>query len=294
VSLDAEQGVMSSGRYLAVGGSGKGGMIDLTGFGVRLLSATLDASGRTQGGLIRVGGAFQGGKNLGIRGDNGNLLQSYVGRWSEAADISNAQRTLVNDSTVLKVSATSGEGGTAIVWSDVQTTMAGTVRASGRTRGGCVELSSAEELRHADLSKIRGANHILLDPKNIIVGTAAQASGWSYAAIIGAGYTGAADLDVNDALSSEGSSYNTAGETLTGLSLALSADAKRLAMGLPYDNGYNSVSTSSGAVRLFSFTDENFGGCNLEATIGRGYSGGKNISLTVSFRCQDACRRSPW
>lgn len=281
ISLNAEQGFMSSGTYLASGATGKGGMIDLTGFGVRLLSATLDASGRTQGGLIRVGGAFQGGKNLGIRGDNGTLHEGYLLRWGDLPSISSARRVLINDTSSINVSSARGPAGTVVVWSEAQTTMAGSVLASGLKRGGFVELSSAEELRHADLSKIRGAFSLLLDPKNITIGTAAQASGWSYAAIIGAGYSGIVGLDVNGSMFSEGSSFNTAGETLSGLSLALSSDAKRLALGLPYDNGYNGTSTSSGAVRLFSFTDGSFGGCTLESTIGRGYTGGKNVALSV-------------
>ena len=281
ISLNAEQGFMSSGTYLASGATGKGGMIDLTGFGVRLLSATLDASGRTQGGLIRVGGAFQGGKNLGIRGDNGTLREGYLLRWGDLPSISSARRVLINDTSSINVSSARGTAGTVVVWSEAQTTMAGSVLASGLKRGGFVELSSAEELRHADLSKIRGAFSLLLDPKNITIGTAAQASGWSYAAIIGAGYSGNVGLDVNGSMFSEGSSFNTAGETLSGLSVALSSDAKRLALGLPYDNGYNGTSTSSGAVRLFSFTDGSFGGCTLESTIGRGYTGGKNVALSV-------------
>jgi filamentous hemagglutinin family protein len=282
LSLDAEQGVISSGSYLAVGLMGKGGIIDLTGYGARLLSATLDASGGTQGGLIRVGGAFQGGKNVGIRGDSGVLRDGYLLRWGDLPSISSATRVLINDTSSLVVTSTRGPAGTVVVWSEAQTTMAGSILASGLSRGGFVELSSADELRHADLSKVRGAFSLLLDPKNITVGTAVQASGWSYAAIIGAGYSWNSGLDVNDSIFSEGSSFNTAGETLSGISLALSADATRLALGLPYDNGYNGTSTSSGAVRLFSFTDGNFGGCMLESTIGRGYTGGKNVALSVS------------
>ena len=266
VSLDAEQGVMSSGRYLAVGATGKGGMIDLTGYGVRLLSATLDASGKTQGGLIRVGGAFQGGKNLGIRGDNGDLLQAYVGRWSGPADISNAQRTLVNDSSVLKVSATSGEGGTAIVWSDIQTTMAGKILAGG-VRGGVTEISSADELRKAAVDQVVGARHILLDPKNIVIGTAEQIGSWTYSAIIGAGYSGSA---IN---------LNVAKEF--GRSVALDPNGSRLAVGAPGDEGFGNQAPDTGAVYLFSFTSTSFDGGALQSIVGRGYAGGKNIDVTT-------------
>jgi hypothetical protein len=281
LSLNAEQGVMSSGTYLASGATGKGGMIDLTGYGVRLLSATLDASGRTQGGLIRVGGAFQGGKEIEVYGDNEELRNGFVLRWGGLPVLKSAKRVLVNDSSIINVSSSRGLGGAAILWSEVATTATGTILASGVSKGGFVELSSLGELRHAGLTQVRGASQLLLDPKNIVIGVASDAGAWSYAAIIGAGYTDANSLDVNDPNFLGGSSYNTSGESLAGLSLSISADATRLAVGLPYDNGLNSESASSGAVKLFSFTDSDFGGCQLVATIGRGYTGGKNISLST-------------
>ena len=49
----------------ATGHSLKGGFVDIEASNdIRLLSSSIDASGNTQGGLIRVGGAFQGGNNL--------------------------------------------------------------------------------------------------------------------------------------------------------------------------------------------------------------------------------------
>ena len=277
VSLDAEQGVMSSGRYLAVGGSGKGGMIDLTGYGVRLLSATLDASGKTQGGLIRVGGAFQGGKNLGIRGDNGDLLQAYVGRWSEVADISNAQRTLVNDSSILKVSATSGEGGTAVVWSDLQTTIAGKVFAGG-IRGGVAEISSAGELRKAAIDQITGARHILLDPKNIVVGTNADLGAWTYSAIIGNDYAGGGRLNLSTL---PGLSVNLDNEDSFGTSVALNADASLFVVGAPADSGASNSLPDSGCVRLFIMGSGNYSGATLKGVVGAGYVGGGNLDIQL-------------
>ncbi len=277
LSLDAEQGVMSSGRYLAVGGTGKGGMIDLTGYGVRLLSATLDASGKTQGGLVRVGGAFQGGKNLGIRGDNGDLLQAYVGRWSDVSPISNAQRTLVNDSTVLKVSATSGEGGTAVVWSDLQTTMAGKIFAGG-IRGGVAEISSAGELRKAAIDQITGTRHILLDPKNIVVGTNADLDGWTYSAIIGKDYAGGGRLNLSTL---PGLSVNLDNEDSFGTSVALNADASLFAVGAPADSGASNSLPNSGCVRLFILGSGNFSGATLKGVVGAGYVGGGNLDIQL-------------
>ena len=278
LSLDAEQGVMSSGTYLASGATGKGGMIDLTGFGVRLLSATLDASGKTQGGLIRVGGAFQGGNTPGIRGDNGDLLRAYVGRWDSVSAISNSQRTLVNDSSSIKVSSTAGEGGTAIVWSDVQTTMAGKILAGG-VRGGVVEISSAGELRKASIDQVSGAWHILLDPKNILIGTAEQLGSWGYSAIIGSGYTGAKDIDLNASTDSVDTSTYSFASAKYGSAVAINGDGTLLAVGSPGASG-----TQYSSVRLYSFAGSvPFQGAQLQATIGFGVAGGKNIDLTSSY-----------
>ena len=280
ISLNAEQGVMSSGTYLASGATGKGGMIDLTGFGVRLLSATLDASGMTQGGLIRVGGAFQGGKNLGIRGDNGDLLQSYVGRWGSLSAITNSQRTLVNDSTVINVSSTSGEGGTAIVWSDLQTTMAGKILAGG-VRGGVAEISSADELRKAAIDQVVSARHILLDPKNIIIGNDSDFGSWTYSAIIGAGYSGGANLDLNAS-----NNANLLGQSLEvadgfGQSVSLNATGNLMAVGAYQDDGFGNQVSNAGAVYLYSFTDAHFSGGSLKGVVGRGYVGGSNVDVTT-------------
>ena len=277
LSLDAEQGVMSSGSYLAGGATGKGGMIDLTGYGVRLLSATLDVSGKTQGGLIRVGGAFQGGKNVGIRGDDGDLLQSYVGRWSGATMISNAQRTLVNDSTVLKVSATSGEGGTAIVWSDLQTTMVGKVLAGG-SLGGVIEVSSAGELRKAAIDQITGARHILLDPKNIVVGSNADLGGWTYSAIIGKDYACEGRINLNTL---PGLSVNLDNEDSFGTSVALNADASLFVVGAPADSGASNSVANSGCVRLFILGNHNYSGATLKGVFGAGYIGGANLDIQL-------------
>ncbi|MCK7461213.1 MAG: hypothetical protein MZU84_03680 [Sphingobacterium sp.] len=60
-------------------------------------------------------------------------------------------------------------------------------------------------------------------------------------------------------------------------------DGNRLAVGARSDDGLNVWSTTinSGAVYLYSFSDSVFSGGNLQAIIGRNYTGGKNINLTL-------------
>ncbi|WP_457662664.1 hypothetical protein [Sinorhizobium medicae] len=63
ISVMADQSIATSGSYAAGGVYGKGGRIDMSAPDVRLLSAGLEARGRQQGGLVRVGGGFQGGQD---------------------------------------------------------------------------------------------------------------------------------------------------------------------------------------------------------------------------------------
>ena len=53
--------LMTSADVRAIGTDGRGGSIDISGGSVRLFSPTIDASGATGGGTVRLGGEFQGG-----------------------------------------------------------------------------------------------------------------------------------------------------------------------------------------------------------------------------------------
>jgi hypothetical protein len=55
---------------------GPPGRIDVSGQEVNLAGASLDASGVTQGGLVRVGGAFQGGN---VSNTDKPYYETYVG-----------------------------------------------------------------------------------------------------------------------------------------------------------------------------------------------------------------------
>jgi filamentous hemagglutinin family protein len=263
--------IFSSGHYTATGATGQGGRIDMTAAqDINLLSAHLDASGQTQGGLIRIGGTFQGGKTI----DAGGYAigtpehERFVNRWGSLPSLGNAEKTLINDSSTLNISASQGEGGAAIVWSDQQTTMLGAINGTGTQRGGAVEVSSADELRRTSLLNVNlgAGGQLLLDPKNITVGNVTVATSWAYAAIMGFGYNPVGKLEIGDKF---------------GQAVALNAAGNRLAIGAPEDDGLSNAVANSGAVYLFSFSDSNFSGGALQATIGKGYSGGKNINVSA-------------
>jgi hypothetical protein len=98
-------------------------------------------------------------------------------------------------------------------------------------------------------------------------------SGGELVATIGHDYSGGLNIDL-------GSQVGFSNEDEWGWSVSLNAAGDRLAVGSYRDGGLGGTSRDFGAVRLFTFTDRNFGGGMLAATIGRGYSGGANLDLT--------------
>ena len=272
IRMVADGGILSSGQYRATGATGQGGRIDLSGGSVRLLSATLDASGNTQGGLVRIGGAFQGGK---AQDTSSELYRNFIGRFGQLPDLPHAQRSFINDSTRINVSSKVGAGGTAVVWSDTQTTFLGAIKA----KGGSVEVSSAGDLRYVNLNGIDlGTGFLLLDPKDIEIGNFSAVSAWTQEAILGKGYSGGKNLDVVE-LEGGVFTYPNNGD-IFGRSVALNAAGDRLAVGT-WEDGFGNAHTLSGSVMLFSFSDNNFSGGTLQAILGQGYSGGKNMDIAA-------------
>jgi filamentous hemagglutinin family protein len=162
LSMQGGEIVLEGGRTLNSGvldassASGKGGTVQMLGNQVGITgSGSIDASGRTGGGTILVGGDLQG-KN---------------------PDVLNASATYVGANTQIKADATdAGDGGKVIVWSNDATRVYGNISARGGAlsgNGGFVETSGKEWLDFAatvDTSAPRGATGtLLLDPKNIDV-----------------------------------------------------------------------------------------------------------------------------
>lgn len=161
-----------SGAKVAVNGSlqargetagSNGGNILVSGDQVALLSnAALDASGKSGGGEILVGGDYQGSN----------------------AEIHNARTTYVAKGASMRVDAISnGDGGKAIVWADDTTRYYGNISARGGAEagnGGFVEVSGKRQLDFSGKVDVGAANGIggkvLLDPENIIINNSTQPS----------------------------------------------------------------------------------------------------------------------
>ncbi|HYC64149.1 MAG TPA: filamentous hemagglutinin N-terminal domain-containing protein [Reyranellaceae bacterium] len=134
ITIQAETGtLLAQGKIEARGEEGKGGEIQLLAKQVAVHNADVDASGKTGGGTILIGGDFQG----------------------RNAAIQNAQRTVVTPLATIRADATgNGDGGKVIVWADGDTRFGGTITARGGPDGGdggFVEVSGKEQLGFAGM-----------------------------------------------------------------------------------------------------------------------------------------------
>lgn len=133
----------------------RGGDVTVLGQKVALLGgARVDASGRTGGGQVRVGGGFKG------QGTDHTAERTWIGAGAE----------IRADATGL------GDGGRVAVWAEQRTDMAGRITARGGALGGdggFVETSARQRLNvtgAVDASAPRGrAGQWLLDPNDIVI-----------------------------------------------------------------------------------------------------------------------------
>src|SRR5712671_7154466 len=152
----------------------KGGTIVVTGENIVVAGAKIDASGDAGGGKVMLGGDWAGGN------PTQNLINNASAKL-ENYKIANASTLSVDAATTINASATgSGQGGKVILWSDVQTTFAGTIFARGGLNGGdggFVEVSSHGVLDFVGTVDNRApqgaAGTLLLDPMDVTI----QASG---------------------------------------------------------------------------------------------------------------------
>ncbi|MEB3209921.1 MAG: filamentous hemagglutinin N-terminal domain-containing protein, partial [Leptolyngbyaceae bacterium] len=133
-------------------GEARGGNVAIAGSDIQVIDATIDASGRTGGGEIYIGGDQRG---------EGTFPTS--------------DRTIVNANSAISANAIeTGDGGRIIVWADDATHFSGSINAQGGATvgdGGFVEISGKRTLVFlgvVDLSAENGAlGTLLLDPENI-------------------------------------------------------------------------------------------------------------------------------
>uniref|UniRef100_Q3ARQ8 Filamentous hemagglutinin-like protein n=1 Tax=Chlorobium chlorochromatii (strain CaD3) TaxID=340177 RepID=Q3ARQ8_CHLCH len=171
ILLDAEGGQSTvSGTLNASSVDGKGGQVVVTGKQVMIADgAHLNASGLTGGGDVLVGGSWQGSD----------------------ASVRQAVGTVVMPNTLLQANAISnGNGGTVVVWSDVNNPLSvtrayGTFEAFGGTNGG--NGGRIETSGHwLDVAGSRGgasavngnAGVWLLDPYNVTISSSNANGSW--------------------------------------------------------------------------------------------------------------------
>ncbi len=162
VRLQARSGtLLAAGQVSARGTAGAGGTVELLGDRVGLIDAArVDSSGGSSGGVVRVGGDYQGGNPL----------------------VQNATRTYVSgDAAILADAGHDGDGGKVIVWADEATQMYGAISARGGAAsgdGGFVEASGLQWLDFQGRADLRASNGragtLLLDPTDITISGAAS------------------------------------------------------------------------------------------------------------------------
>jgi len=248
-----------SGTVQATGSKAVGGYIKILGNEVGINgNALIDVSGRTGGGTVLIGGDYQG----------------------RNSSVQNAQTTYVDQNAVLKADAlVSGNGGKVIVWSDRDTSFAGTITARGGSisgDGGFVE-TSGHQLTIGDTARVNtGADHgqtgsWLLDPADFTIAvTGGDITGTTLSdnlattdvTILNSSGAGGIDGDifVNDTVSWTSSHTLTLNayrnieinNTITGGgNLVLRADSNGTGAGTVTFAGYGAVTLTGGAASVY-------------------------------------------
>ncbi len=254
--------VLGSADFKADSAGGNGGYIDISTKGglVGLLSGTVSASGKTQGGRIRLGGAFQGGGYNPKTSPLDKRTQAlFVARWGDNSSLVRAGKTSLGTGVRIDVSSQSGTGGTAILWADNTTNNYASIDATGATGGGAVEISGKKRVDSFGLKRVKAdGGVILLDPKNVVIGK----------------WTGAlAQIKKISASGDYRQSLQTADEF--GYSVSLSGDGTKLAVGATGDDGQSKVD---------DFRDDLSYGAVYLYTIGTTSTWGDNIAQKVKIK----------
>ena len=147
-----------------------GGTIVVSGEHIKVANAKIDASGRRGGGKMLIGGDWGGGHpDLSLVTNQSAKLENFT--------IATATTVSVDANSTINASATGrGHGGKVVLWSDSQTTFAGTILARGGAEsgdGGFVEVSSQQLLNYSGTTDTRAPNGkvgtLLLDPFDVSI-----------------------------------------------------------------------------------------------------------------------------
>jgi len=235
VSISGASSAVVNGSVDSSGEYGKGGRIDATADSVTIGStATLNASGYTGGGQVRVGGGFQG----------------------KDAEVANADNlTVESGALIISDAEGSGTGGNIILWSDGDTVFAGDVSARGISGGGFAEISGKSTLDvvgNVDLTSVSGAaGTVLLDPTNILI-SATGAPGIGGSTISNVWISGQLDMGTNVVISSNFGGAEEGTITVGRIDTSVNAAADQIEW---YQNDANTV---GGTLSLLAMGDINF------------------------------------
>ena len=148
----------------------KGGTILVTGENIKLASARDRCLRPAGGGKVLIGGDWGGGNpNTSLVNNSSAKLESFV--------IPTATTVSVDAATTINASARGrGNGGKVVLWSDSETTFAGTILARGGAKsgdGGFVEVSSHRLLNYSGTTDTRApkgtVGTLLLDPFDVLI-----------------------------------------------------------------------------------------------------------------------------
>ena len=256
----------------------KGGTIVVTGEDIKVAGAKIDASGRAGGGKVLIGGDWGGGKpDTSLVSNQSAKLEGFA--------IPTATTVSVDAATTINASARDrGDGGKVVLWSDSQTTFAGTILARGGEsggNGGFVETSSKQSLTVdgvVDLAAPRGRQGTwLLDPANLTIDNVAgpgvvtagsiQTGLLTGDVLVATGTTGLGDGDINVASGvnlSWATNYTLTLSAYRNITLASGAVISNTGAGnlILRANSTGNPGTTAGDVAMFS------GGINFSGSTG--------------------------
>jgi filamentous hemagglutinin family protein len=295
VARDAISGVVN------LGGAIVSNMITTTPDGTVIIGQAVPAGVRITGGTVVSGGSVTapgqrveiGGTSISVSGtidtsgnaiSNGQAGAIYVGGGWQGAPLETGLNSTVTNVAPLATLRADGDqtGGTIVVWSDVSTTVAGTISANGKAEGGKIETSGKVNLAVLDSAKVTATGakpgSWLLDPLNITVGAGP-------ATLLEVADTG----DTTNTRTINASLLNSAGATVTLAASGSLSFANAVSMSTP-GVGLNilanditvnaNIQTTSGNIRVRNFTDT--GAANsLTVNSGRSINVGATGSIDV-------------